>query len=94
MKKCDMKIPPAIPQPNVLDHPAIALFTHSIRTQINAVRFAHQLLGNPRISNLLKAVRHSFLKGCPNISEKSVLKYLNPSLATAKGHMKRPSHGI
>jgi hypothetical protein len=52
------------------------------------------LLGNPQISTLLKAVRNGFLNGCPNISEKLVLKYLNPSPATAKGHMKWPHHGI
>jgi hypothetical protein len=89
-----MKIPPAIPQPNVLDHPAIASLNHFIRTQMNAVRFAHQLLDNPCISTLLKAVRRGFLNGCPNISEKLVLKYLNPSPATAKEHMKRPRHSI
>jgi hypothetical protein len=43
---------------------------------------------------LLKATRHGFLMGCPNINEKLILKYLNPSPATAKGHMKRPHHGI
>jgi hypothetical protein len=29
-----------------------------------AVQFAHQLLGNPCISTLLKAVRRGFLNGC------------------------------
>jgi hypothetical protein len=43
---------------------------------------------------MLKAVRKGFLRGCPNLSEKLILKYLNPSLATTKGHMKRPRHGI
>jgi hypothetical protein len=28
------------------------------------------------------------------MSEKLILKYLNPSPATAKGHMKHPHHGI
>jgi len=28
------------------------------------------------------------------MSEKLILKYLNPSAATAKGHMKSPRHGI
>ena len=73
---------------------AIAAFTHSVRMRVNAVRLAHQSLGNPRISTLLKAVRRGFLKGCPNMTEKLILKYLNPSPATAKGHMKRPRHGI
>ncbi len=75
-------------------HPSLASFTHSVRTRMNAVRFAHQALGNPKISTLLKAVQQGFLKGCPNILEKLILKYLNPSPATAKGHMKRPRHGI
>ena len=71
-----------------------ALFEYSIQMQMNAVWFAHQLLGNPQIFKLLKAVQRSFLKGCPNLSAKLILKYLNPSPATAKGHMKRPRHGI
>lgn len=77
-------------------HPGvqIAMFTHSIRTRANGVKFAHQSLCNPKISMMLKAVRKGFLRGCPNLSEKFILKYLNPSPATAKGHMKRPRHGI
>jgi hypothetical protein len=54
----------------------------------------HQSLCNPKISKLLKAVCKGFLKGCPNLSEKLILKYLNPSPVTAKEHMKRPRHGI
>ena len=42
----------------------------------------------------MKALRKGFLKGCPNLSKDLVAKYLNPSLATAKGHMKRPKKGI
>ncbi len=77
-------------------HPGVdlATFTHSVRTRANGVKFAHQSLCNPKISTLLKAVRKGFLDGCPNLSEKLILKYLNPSPATAKGHMKRPRHGI
>ncbi len=69
-------------------------FTHSVKTRANGVKFAHQLLCNPKKSTLLKAVRKGFLKGCPNLSEKLILKYLNPSPATAKGRMKRPRQGI
>ncbi len=58
------------------------------------MKFAHQSLCNPKISTLLKATRQEFLKGCPYISKKLILKYLNPSPATAKSHMKRPRHGI
>jgi hypothetical protein len=72
----------------------LAMFTHSMKTRANKVKFAHQSLCNPKISTLLKAVRKGFLKGCPNLTEILILKYLNPSPATAKGHMKRPKHGI
>jgi hypothetical protein len=77
-------------------HPGVTLaaFTHLVRTRANRVKFAHQSLCNPKILTLLKAVRKKFLKGCPNLSEKLILKYLNPNPATAKGHMKRPRHGI
>jgi hypothetical protein len=71
-----------------------AVFAHSICTQANAVQIAHQSLGNPKISTLMKALRKGFLKGCPNINEELGAKYLNPSPATAKGHMKRPKKGI
>jgi hypothetical protein len=49
---------------------------------------------NPKISYLLKALRKGFLKRCPNLSEDLVTKYLNPSPAMAKGHMKRLKKGI
>ena len=42
----------------------------------------------------MKALQQGFLKGCPNLSKELVTKYLNPSPATAKGHMKRPKKGI
>ncbi len=35
--KCNMLIPPAMPRTDMLLHPALASFTHSIRTQMNAV---------------------------------------------------------
>jgi hypothetical protein len=72
----------------------MASFTHSVRTCANAIKFAHQALCNPKISTLLKAVRKGFLKGCPNMTGKLVLRYLNASPATTKGHMKQPRHGI
>ncbi len=88
----------ALPQPGPCigraPHQAIAGFTHSINTRVNAVKFAHQSLCNPKISTMLKAVRKGFLDGCPNINVTLILKYLNPSPPTAKGHMKRPRHGI
>ncbi len=72
----------------------IAALTHSIQTQANVVKFTHQSLCNSKISTLLKAVCKGFLKGCPNLNEELVIKYLNLSPATAKGHMKQPKKGI
>ena len=34
--------------PHSLPHPAIAMFTHSVTTRANAVKFAHQSLCNPK----------------------------------------------
>ncbi len=78
------------------NHPAItvASFTHSVHTCSNGGKFAHQSLCNPKISTLLKAVQKGFLKGCPNMTEMFILKYLNASPATTKECMKRPQHGI
>ena len=69
-------------------------FTHTIRTKANSIKFAHQSMCSPTISTILKAIRRGFLDGCPNLSAKGVTRYLNPSPATAKGHMKRPHQGI
>ncbi len=71
-----------------------ACFTHTVRTKANSIRFAHQSFCSPKISTLLKALRRGYLKGCPNLTAHGVTKYLNPSPATAKGHMKRPRQGI
>jgi hypothetical protein len=68
----------------------IAFFTHTVQTKANSIRFAHQSLCSPKISTLLKAIGHGYLKGCPNLTANGVTKYLNPSPATAKGHMRRP----
>jgi len=69
-------------------------FTHTIRTKANSIKFAHQSMCSPKISTLLKAIRRGFLNGCPNLSAKGVMRYLNLSPATAKGHMKQPHQGI
>jgi hypothetical protein len=44
----------------------IAFFAHTVQTKANSIRFAHQSLCSPRISTLLKAIKHGYLKGCPN----------------------------
>jgi hypothetical protein len=71
-----------------------ACFTHAVRTKANSIRFAHHSFCSPKISTLLKALRRRYHKGCTNLTEHGVTKYLNPSPATAKGHMKRPRRGI
>jgi hypothetical protein len=72
----------------------IVTFAQSVRTKANTVKFSHQSLGNSKISTLLKAMQKGFLKGCLNILESLILRYLDLSTVTAKGHMKRPCHGI
>ena len=71
-----------------------AFFMHTVQNKANSIRFAHQSLCSPKISMLLKAICHGYLKGCPNLTAASVTKYLNPSPATAKRHMKCPRMGI
>ena len=70
----------------------VATFMHSVQTRANAINFSHQAQCNPKISSLLKAkaMWKGFLKGNPNLSKELVMKYLNPSPTTAKGHMKWP----
>lgn len=72
----------------------LGLFSPTVQTKANSVKFAHQSMCSLRITTFLKAIQRGFLKGCPNISAKGVTRYLNPSPATAKGHMKRPHQGI
>jgi hypothetical protein len=72
----------------------IAFFTYTVCNKANSIRFTHQSLCSPQISTLLKAIRRSYLKGCPNLTEHGVTKLPSPSPASAKGHMKRPCQGI
>jgi hypothetical protein len=46
-----------------------ASLTQSVPTRANGVKFAHQLLRNPKTSMLLKAMCKGFLRGCPNLSK-------------------------
>jgi hypothetical protein len=72
----------------------IAFFTHTVRNKANSIHFAHQSLCNPHILTLLKAIHQGYIKGCPNLTTKGVTMYLNPSPASAKGHMKCPQQGL
>jgi hypothetical protein len=72
----------------------IAFFAHTMQNKAYSIHLIHQFLCSSRISTLLKAIQHSYLKGCPNLTVKGVFKYLKPSPATAKGHMRCPCQGI
>jgi hypothetical protein len=78
---------PRLPKPPTTD---CGFFTHTVRSKANSIKFAHQSMCSPTILTLLKAIRQGYLDGCPNLSAKGVMRYLNPSPVTAKGHMKRP----
>jgi hypothetical protein len=41
-----------------------------------------------------EAINHGYLKECPNLTAHGIKKYLNPSPAMAKGHMRRTWQGI
>jgi hypothetical protein len=71
-----------------------AFFMHTVQNKANSIWFAHHSLCSPKISMLVNAIRCGYLKGCPNLTAVSITKYLNPSPATAKGHMKHPQMGI
>jgi hypothetical protein len=72
----------------------IATFLYHRATMENNVKFMHQSLSNPPKMSLLTAICHGFLRGAPHLTIKAVTKYLPPSPATSKGHMKRPRQGI
>jgi hypothetical protein len=74
--------------------PALASFLYHRTTKTNAVKFMHQSLCNPPITSLLKAINTGFLRGAPHLNAKSICKYLMPSPATSKGHMKHPRKGL
>jgi len=48
----------------------LGLFSHTVRTKANSIKFAHHSLCSPCITTLLKAIRHGFLKGSPNLYTK------------------------
>jgi len=80
--------------PNADGPTHVATFAHTVRTKANSIKYAHQSFCSPRLSTFLKAIQRGFLKGCPNLTSTGVTKYLNPSPASSKGHMKRPHQGI
>eukprot|EP00804_Cyclotella_cryptica_P027253 CCRYP_014360-RA/>CCRYP_014360-RA protein AED:0.37 eAED:0.35 QI:0/0/0/1/0/0/3/0/403 len=58
------------------------------------MKYMHQSFFNPPISTLIKAINNNQLSGIPMMKADLVRKYLAPSPATSKGHMKQPRTGI
>jgi hypothetical protein len=72
----------------------VAAFSYHCTSKENNVKFMHQSLCNPPKLLLLTAICRGFLHGAPHLSTHAVTKYLPPSPATSKGHMKQPRQGI
>ncbi len=82
-------------RPCMIDAPReVAVFLYHCTSKENNVKFMHQSLCNPPKLLLLTAICHGFLRGAPHHSTHAVTKYLPPSPATSKGHMKQPHQGI
>jgi hypothetical protein len=77
-----------------LTNPIFATFSYHRMTKTNAVKFMHQPLCNPPISLLIIAIKMGFLNSPPHLSAKTVARYLSPSPATSKGHIKQPRKGL
>ncbi len=69
-------------------------FTYHCTTKENDVKFMHQSLCYPLSSPSMCAIKWDFFKGAPHLTVKTIRKYLMPSPATSKGHMKRPRKGL
>jgi hypothetical protein len=70
------------------EHGINCLYYHNMKE--NNVKFMHQSLCNPPKLSLLAAIHRGFLCGTPHLTTKAIIKYLPPSPATSKGHMKCP----
>jgi hypothetical protein len=57
-------------------------------TKANNIKIGHQSLCNPPFASSLKAINVGFLKGALHLDAHTVCKYLMPSQATTKCHMK------
>jgi hypothetical protein len=55
---CAPQVPVSFPKtPPAME---VAMFTHSVQTRVNTIKFSHQALCNPKILSLLKAMRKGF----------------------------------
>jgi hypothetical protein len=67
---------------------------YTLPSKQQQLKYMHQAFFSPPIATLLKAINNNQLQGFPLMKADLVRKYLAPSPATSKGHMKRPRTGI
>jgi hypothetical protein len=78
----------------LLTNPEFAMFSYHRTTKTNAVRFMHQSLCNPPYLVAHRSNQRGLLEGAPHLTAKIIARYLSPSPATLKAHMKRPRKGM
>eukprot|EP00804_Cyclotella_cryptica_P001099 CCRYP_008385-RA/>CCRYP_008385-RA protein AED:0.18 eAED:0.13 QI:0/0/0/1/0.4/0.16/6/0/1406 len=74
--------------------PHTAMNMYTLPSKQQQLKYMHQAFFSPPIATLLKAINNNQLQGFPLMKADLVRKYLAPSPATSKGHMKRPRTGI
>ena len=77
----------------VISYPTSSIF-HSLnviirrdKTKSDLVRYLHACCFSPPIETFLQAVKKGNFVTWPGLTEKLVLRYLEPTVATAKGHL-------
>ena len=63
-------------------------------TQMNLVRYLHGACFSPVPSTFKKAIKRGFLSSWPGLTTQMVDKYLPPSEATAKGHIRQEAQHL
>ena len=66
-------------------------FTNSvydIKKKVDLIKYYHKCCFSPVISTWVQAIKKGIFCTWPGLTSAAVLKYLPPSLATAKGHMR------
>ena len=57
------------------------------KTKNNLIHYFHACCFSPSIATFIKAVQNGNLVTWPGLTHKLIKKYLEPSIATAKGHL-------
>eukprot|EP00804_Cyclotella_cryptica_P016355 CCRYP_009914-RA/>CCRYP_009914-RA protein AED:0.43 eAED:0.43 QI:0/-1/0/1/-1/1/1/0/170 len=67
---------------------------YTLPSKQQQLKYMHQAFCSPPIATLLKAINNDQLQGFPLMKADLVRKYMAPSPATSKGHMKRSRTSI